>query len=121
MKIFKFFVVENLMVAGLPLCESNFDSITDRFGDATLVSVTCRQPFRNPSDNGKVLPNTLDIEPPMIEEVNGNEMTELEAFMSPIQGAIESVERPPPCQCPYVESWNSLDSSDGTGDHESFM
>ena len=116
MKIFNFFVVENL-----PVCESNFDSITDPFADATFVSVTCRQPFRNPFDNGKVLPNTLDIEPPMIEEVNGNEMTEREAFLSPIQGISGPVERPPPCQCPYVESWNSLDSSDGTGDHESFM
>ena len=85
------------MVAGLPLCETNFDSIPDRFGDATLVSVTCRQPFRNPSDNKRVLANTLDIEPPMIEEVNGIDMTELDYHewimsmnnvISPIQSEI---------------------------------
>ena len=126
MKIFNFFVVENLMVAGLPVCESNFDSITDPFADATFVSVTCRQPFRNPFDNGKVLPNTLDIEPPMIEEVYGDDMTELEYHQwrdikQPCLMCIAPEESSPPCQCPDVELWESSDSSDGTGDHESFM
>ena len=100
------------MVAGVPLCESSFDSITDQFGDATFVSVTCRQPLRNPSDNGTVLPNTLEIEPPMIEEVNLSKV-------KPIQGEIEPEKPSPPCQCPDV-LWQSSDSSDGTGDHEAF-
>ena len=127
MKIFKFFVVENLMVAGLPLCDTNFDSIPDRFGDATFVTVTCRQPFLNPFDNRRVLPNTPDIEPPMIKEVNGFDMTELEyhewreSISDNIQGVNGTEEGSLPCHCPDVELWKSSDSNDGTGDHEAFM
>ena len=76
--------------------------------------------------------NTLDIEPQMIEEVNGIDMTELEYhewiesinyIISHIQGnssIIKPEEVSPSCQCP-VELWKSSDSNDGTGDHEAFM
>ena len=110
MKIFNFFVVENLMVAGLPLCETN--SVRYPFGDATLISVTCRQPFRNLSYSTRVSANTPDIEPPMIEEVHLSKV-------KPIQSEIEPEKPSPPCQCPDV-LWESSDSSDGTGDHEAF-
>ena len=102
------------MVAGLPLCETN--SVRDPFGDATLISVTCRQPFRNLSYSSRLSPNTPDIEPPMIEEVNGIDRTELEYHEW--RKSINSTS--PPCHCQDVELWESSDSNEGTGDHESF-
>ena len=60
----------------------------------------------------------IELPPPIMDEINGIEMTEIESIS--ING------RPPPapqpCHFNYCprDGWESLDSNDGTGDHESF-
>ena len=51
----------------------------------------------------------IEIPPPIMDEINGIEMNEIEY-------------RPQPCYINYcsIKGWESLDSNDGTGDHESF-
>ena len=61
----------------------------------------------------------IEIPPPIMDEINGVEMNEMESIAS-INGI-----RPPaprPCYVDYCSQngWESLDSNDGTGDHESF-
>ena len=60
----------------------------------------------------------IELPPPIMDEIYGIEMTEIESIS--ING------RPPPapqpCHLNYCSrgGWESLDSNDGTGDHESF-
>ena len=61
----------------------------------------------------------IEISPPIIDEINGIEMNEMESI-----GSINGIRPPAPRPC-YVDycsmnGWESLDSNDGTGDHESF-
>ena len=64
-----------------------------------------------------------EIKPPIMDEIKGIEMTEMESInnlLPPINGI-----RPPapePCFEKYCSryGWESLDTNDGTGDHESF-
>ena len=65
-------------------------------------------PFKTKTDS------RIELPPPMMDEINGIEMNEMESNKwTPV---------PEPCYVNYCSQngWESLDSNDGTGDHESF-
>ena len=113
MKLFYFFVVENLMVE------------SQRVGNRFEGSAFEKWPiFFDDGEDTSSLGNKPDliteIPPPIIDEIKGIEMTEMESIKGPINGI-----RPPapqPCFENYCSryGWESLDTNDGTGDHESF-
>ena len=59
----------------------------------------------------------IELPPPIMDEINGIEMTEIESI------SINGRPQPPPQPCHFNycprDGWESLDSNDGTGDHES--
>ena len=71
------------------------------------------QDFRD-FENFETKPDSIiELPPPIMDEINGIEMTEIES--------ISTNKRPQPCHLNYCprDGWESLDSNDGTGDHES--
>ena len=70
----------------------------------------------NISPFGTITDFEIEIKPPIMDEINGIEINEMESIES-ING-----KRPQPCYVNYCSKngWESLDSNDGTGDHESF-
>ena len=70
---------------------------------------------------GPVREPSLLLVPPMKDEVKGIERTELEyqIWRESIDNLISDGPVSPPCQCPG-NSWENLDSNEGTGDHEWF-
>lgn len=114
MKLFQFFIVENFMVAGLPLCEksSNPDDRNRVF--IPQCDLNDLIPFGyHPSRN------LFEPAPPKANEVKER----------PIQGkpSQPGAGQAPgiSCKtCPRGKKWTnymSIDSNDGTGDHERFM
>ena len=104
MKLFYFFVVENLMVE------------SQRVGNRFEGSAFEKWPiFFDDGEDTSSLGNKPDliteIPPPIIDEIKGIEMTET-----------ESIKGKKPCFENYCSryGWESLDTNDGTGDHESF-
>ena len=121
MKLFHFLVIENFMVFGLPFCDQ-YDR--DRH---SILPTSCVEGSR-----------VREIAPPKASEVNGIERNEIEHHQW-----MESLRRPikgkhplfaayggiggsgiPSCDnCPRGKKWTnyrSIDSNDGTGDHERF-
>ena len=116
MKLFYFFVIENLMV------------VSQRIGKRFEGSAFEKWPifFDDDEDTSSFGTKTdliTEIPPPIMDEIKGIEMTEMESInnlLPPINGI-----RPPapePCFENYCSryGWESLDTNDGTGDHESF-
>ena len=76
------------------------------------------QDFRD-FENFETKPDSIiELPPPIMDEINGIEMTEIESIS--ING--RPPKAPQPCHFNYCprDGWESLDSNDGTGDHESF-
>ena len=74
------------------------------------------QDFRD-FENFETKPDSrIELPPPIMDEINGIEMTEMESINSWQPAPIL------PCSFNYCsrDGWESLDSNGGTGDHESF-
>ena len=113
MKFVYYFVVQNLQVTSQRIDKRFEDSAYEKlpaifFDDEDII------PFETKTDT------RIEISTPLVDEIFGIEMTEIESINTEINGI-----RPPaakPCSVDYcsLAGWESLDSNGGTGDHESF-
>ena len=115
MKFVPYFVVENLLVTSQRIGKRFESSAYEKwpaifFDDADII------PFETTGKTG----TRIEITTPLVDEILGIEMTEIESFDPDINGIRPPV--PQPCSIGYCSQagWESLDSNGGTGDHESF-
>ena len=113
MKLFYCFVVE--MVVSQPIGQ-RFESSDFEKMPLFLYDDEAFQDFRD-FENFKTKDKLrIELPPPIMDEINGIEMTEMESINEWQPAPIL------PCSFNYCsrDGWQSLDSNDGTGDHESF-
>ena len=121
MKLFQFLIVENFMVTGLPLCEQSA-SLNDYLRDTIFIprsecdavdrDLAAFSDYPSGPSRARKLP-IIEFAPPKANEVKER----------PSKGKQPSIGICSLGICPKGKKWTnykSIDSNDGTGDHERF-
>ena len=129
MRLFQFLIVKNFMVAGLPLCEQSA-SLNDYLRDTAFIPRSQCDAFDRDLAASGYYPSawgvaasgpsrasqspTIEVAPPKANEVKERPSTGKQPAIGICFLGI----------CPRGKKWTnymSIDSNDGTGDHERFM
>ena len=113
MKFVHYFIVQNLLATSQRISK-RFEGSAYEKSPAIFFDVEDIVPFESKTGT------RIEITTPLVDEILGIEMTEIESINTEINGI-----RPPaakPCSIDYCSQagWESLDTNGGTGDHESF-